>query len=254
MSNSEYIPPEGLDLGRAERRTVRKHQPADRRPDPRARLAGRQASAPALFARPRPTARRSRSCSRNCSSAAIRAPNMMPGRSASAMATSSRAALSRSIPIPRSPLWSTAAAPSPSGFSNPARSSSISPRNSVSSCLHPGPSAPRHSPGCSGKWAPRPSSAAASATSSLMRRPSRNIPINRYAMEAKRQFDVLNRRLADSEYIAGAGLFDRRHRRLALVRRLALWAAVTRRRRVSRDRTNMSMSCAGPGRSTRALQ
>jgi GST-like protein len=29
-------------------------------------------------------------------------------------------------------------------------------------------------------------------------------PINRYAMEAKRQFDVLNRRLADSEYVAGA--------------------------------------------------
>jgi GST-like protein len=28
-------------------------------------------------------------------------------------------------------------------------------------------------------------------------------PINRYSMEAKRQFDVLNRRLADSEYVAG---------------------------------------------------
>ena len=28
-------------------------------------------------------------------------------------------------------------------------------------------------------------------------------PINRYAMEAKRQLDVLNRRLADNEYIAG---------------------------------------------------
>jgi GST-like protein len=28
-------------------------------------------------------------------------------------------------------------------------------------------------------------------------------PINRYAMEAKRQFDVLNRRLADSEFVAG---------------------------------------------------
>ena len=28
-------------------------------------------------------------------------------------------------------------------------------------------------------------------------------PINRYAMESKRQFDVLNRRLADNEYIAG---------------------------------------------------
>ena len=29
-------------------------------------------------------------------------------------------------------------------------------------------------------------------------------PINRYAMEAKRQFDVLNQRLADNEYVAGA--------------------------------------------------
>ena len=29
-------------------------------------------------------------------------------------------------------------------------------------------------------------------------------PINRYSMEVKRQFDVLNRRLADSEYIAGS--------------------------------------------------
>ena len=28
-------------------------------------------------------------------------------------------------------------------------------------------------------------------------------PLNRYSMEAKRQFDVLNRRLADSEHIAG---------------------------------------------------
>ena len=28
-------------------------------------------------------------------------------------------------------------------------------------------------------------------------------PINRYAMETKRQFDVLNRRLAESEYVAG---------------------------------------------------
>ncbi|MBA3512495.1 glutathione-dependent disulfide-bond oxidoreductase [Sphingomonas sp.] len=34
--------------------------------------------------------------------------------------------------------------------------------------------------------------------------PSRQeYPINRYAMEVKRQLDVLNRRLADSEYIAG---------------------------------------------------
>jgi GST-like protein len=29
-------------------------------------------------------------------------------------------------------------------------------------------------------------------------------PINRYSMESKRQFDVLNRRLADNEYVAGS--------------------------------------------------
>src|SRR3546814_19755017 len=29
-------------------------------------------------------------------------------------------------------------------------------------------------------------------------------PVNRYAMEVKRQLDVLDRRLADSEFIAGA--------------------------------------------------
>jgi GST-like protein len=29
-------------------------------------------------------------------------------------------------------------------------------------------------------------------------------PLNRYAMEAKRQFDLLNRRLAESEYVAGS--------------------------------------------------
>ena len=41
--------------------------------------------------------------------------------------------------------------------------------------------------------------------------------IDRFAMETKRQLDVLDRRLAESEYIAGDRLHDRRHRDLAVV-------------------------------------
>src|SRR6185437_16433718 len=41
---------EGLDLGQAERRPVRQHQPSDRRPDPRQGAAGRPSPPPALFA------------------------------------------------------------------------------------------------------------------------------------------------------------------------------------------------------------
>jgi GST-like protein len=40
-------------------------------------------------------------------------------------------------------------------------------------------------------------------------------------MEVKRQLDVLDRRLAESEYMAGDELHDRRHGDLALVWRLA---------------------------------
>ena len=42
--------------------------------------------------------------------------------------------------------------------------------------------------------------------------------IDRYAMEVKRQLDVLDRRLAESPYLAGRRLHDRRHGGLALVR------------------------------------
>lgn len=42
--------------------------------------------------------------------------------------------------------------------------------------------------------------------------------INRYAMETKRQFDVLDRRLSEHEYIAGPEYRCRRHGHLALVR------------------------------------
>ena len=50
--------------------------------------------------------------------------------------------------------------------------------------------------------------------------------IDRYAMETKRQLDVLDRQLADSEYVGGRRLHDRRHGDLALVRRPGAGAAV----------------------------
>ena len=75
-------------------------------------------------------------------------------------------------------------------------------------------------------------------------------PINRYAMEAKRQLDVLNRRLADKEYIAGADYS---------IADIAIWpwyggVALGRSYEGADDssrRTAMSTSCAGPSRSTR---
>ena len=44
--------------------------------------------------------------------------------------------------------------------------------------------------------------------------------IDRYAMEVKRQMDVLDRRLAETEYLARRRIHDRRNGGLALVRRL----------------------------------
>ena len=86
--------------------------------------------------------------------------------------------------------------------SNRARSSSTSPRSSASSCPRLAPSAPRRCPGC-----------LANGQRSLPRRRFGHFfayapvkieyAINRYAMEAKRQLDVLNRQLANNEYIAG---------------------------------------------------
>ena len=54
--------------------------------------------------------------------------------------------------------------------------------------------------------------------------------IDRFAMEAKRQLDVLDRRLAENEYLGGRRLHDRRHGRLALVRRAGEGLALRRGR------------------------
>ena len=54
--------------------------------------------------------------------------------------------------------------------------------------------------------------------------------IDRYAMEVKRQLDVLDRRLADNEYLAGQRIHDRRHGDLAVVRRAGKGTGLRRRR------------------------
>ena len=54
--------------------------------------------------------------------------------------------------------------------------------------------------------------------------------IDRFAMETKRQLDVLDRRLAESEYLARRRLHHRRHGGLALVRRAGQGPALRRRR------------------------
>ena len=51
--------------------------------------------------------------------------------------------------------------------------------------------------------------------------------IDRFAMEMKRQLDVLDRRLAENEYLAGERLHDRRHGGLALVWRAGEGRACT---------------------------
>ena len=54
--------------------------------------------------------------------------------------------------------------------------------------------------------------------------------IDRFAMEVKRQLDVLDRRLAESRVSRGRRLHDRRYRGLALVRRPGEGLALRRRR------------------------
>ena len=66
-------------------------------------------------------------------------------------------------------------------------------------------------------------------------------PINRYAMEAKRQLDVLNRQLARERIYRRARLYDRRHRDLALVRRHRARPQLSQAPTTSSPRTNMSI-------------
>ena len=54
--------------------------------------------------------------------------------------------------------------------------------------------------------------------------------IDRFAMEVKRQLDVLDKRLAESEYLSGSDLHDRRHGGVSLVWRAGEGLELRRRR------------------------
>jgi GST-like protein len=75
-------------------------------------------------------------------------------------------------------------------------------------------------------------------------------PIDRFAMEVKRQLDVLDRRLAESEYHGRQRLYDRRYRHLAVVRQPGQGPAV-RVRRVPVRCTSTGTSTLEPTRSPR---
>ena len=70
------------------------------------------------------------------------------------------------------------------------------------------------------------------------------------AMEVKRQLDVLDRRLAESEYLGGRGLYHRRHGDLALVWRAGQGPGSMAPASSSRCRSTRTSS-AGPTRSAR---
>ena len=60
--------------------------------------------------------------------------------------------------------------------------------------------------------------------------------IDRFTMEVKRQLDVLDRQLADNQFIAGDEYYDRRHGDLAVVRqRDGEWRLLQRPAQVSAD-------------------
>ncbi len=80
--------------------------------------------------------------------------------------------------------------------------------------------------------------------------------INRFAMEVKRQLDVLDRRLAENEYIAGRRLHDRRHRDLPMVWRAGEGMALRRGRISERPglQTHAAMGRHAPRTAGRAAR
>ena len=74
--------------------------------------------------------------------------------------------------------------------------------------------------------------------------------IDRFAMEVKRQLDVLDQRLAESRYLAGERVHDRRHRRAPGMARSS--RARLQRGRVPRRARATRTSSAGRTRSPSA--
>ena len=111
--------------------------------------------------------------------------------------------------------------------------------------------APKPCRGCSGRWAARPSSAAASAISSPTRRTSSNIRSTATRWRPSASSTCSTAASPRTSIIAGPDYTHRRHRDLALVRRHRPWPQLSRRRRVPRDPRISACDALGEGRSTR---
>ncbi len=92
------------------------------------------------------------------------------------------------------------------------------------------PRAPRRCRGASGRWAAPPYLGGGFGHFYVYAPMKIEYAIDRFAMEAKRQLDVLDKRLADNRYLAGDEIHHRRHRCVAVVRRARAGQGVRRRR------------------------
>jgi GST-like protein len=99
--------------------------------------------------------------------------------------------------------WWTTASPRRCVCSSPAPSCSTWPKSLGPSCPRPGRRAPNAWHGLTGSWAARHFWVEALGTSTRMHPSRSSTPIDRYAMEVKRQLEVLDRRLAEAPYLAG---------------------------------------------------
>ena len=173
----------------------------------------------------RPTGRRSASCWRSCWPPAMRAPNMTPGSSTSAKATSSVRASSRLNPNSKIPALLDR--------TDPGQPQRVFESGAILLYL-----AEKF-----GAFLPKDPAARTEALSWLFWQMGAGpfvgggfghfyayapvkiqYAIDRYAMEVKRQYDVLDRHLAEQRFMAGRRLQHRRHGDLALVRRRSRWA------------------------------
>jgi hypothetical protein len=141
--------------------------------------------------------------------------------------------------------------PSRCGSSSPAPSCCTWPKSLAPSCpRRPGAAGRVPVAGCSGRWAVRPSWAAVLGTSMPTRPEKIRYAIDRYAMEVKRQMDVLDRRLAETLH-GGRRVHHCRHGHLALVRAAGQGPGSTAQASSCRC-TPTPMWCAGPMKSRSA--
>ena len=187
--------PQSLELGTAQRRPVRQHQSSSRRRNPRPGVARRQAPIPALLARDTERPEESGSCSRSCWPRATRTRNIDAWPIRIGDGDQFGSGFVDVNPDSKIPALLDRSGREPIRVFDPVRSSSIWPKNSASSCPHRDRRAPRPFPRLFWQMGSAPFLGGGFGHFFAYAPEKFEYAINRYSMEAKRQFDVLNRRL-----------------------------------------------------------